>query len=139
MRVLRAIAACTLVASVGCGVDAGRGASRLSVDGAAPARIRHGEDLTVVLRSTGVRIVAADSKRNRTTGHFHVLVDPRVEPRGGNAIGPAVENHVIHTTEEQILIRGLDKGEHTLWVVLGDGQHYAFDPAVMDELTVTVI
>jgi hypothetical protein len=35
-------------------------------------------------------------------------------------------------------VSGLEKGEHTIWVVLGDGTHKAFDPPVIDKLTVTV-
>lgn len=109
-----------------------------SVDGSAPATIKEGDDLTVGLKSEGVEIVKADGKRSKETGHLHVLVDPETEPVGGDAIGSPVENKIIHTTESEVVVSGLSKGEHTLWVVLGDGQHYAFDPPVMDKLTVTV-
>ncbi len=109
-----------------------------SIDGSAPATIKEGDDLTVGLKSEGVEIVKADGKRSSETGHFHVIVDPSTAPAPGDAIGSPVENKVIHTTEDEVVVSGLGKGEHTLWVVLGDGQHYAFDPAVMDKLTVTV-
>ena len=109
-----------------------------SVDGSAPATIKEGDDLTVGLKWEGVEIVKADGKRSKDTGHLHVIVDPKTTPEGGDAIGAPVENKVIHTTENEVVVSGLTKGEHTLWVVLGDGQHYAFDPPVMDKLTVTV-
>jgi hypothetical protein len=109
-----------------------------SVDGTAPATLDEGADLTVELKSEGVEIVKADGKRNDKTGHFHILVDPQTAPEGGDAIPAAVENKIIHTADDSATVSGLAKGEHTIWVVLGDGQHYAFDPPVMDKLTVTV-
>ena len=109
-----------------------------SVDGTAPATIEEGDELSVGLKSEGVEIVAADGERSDESGHFHVLVDPESPPEAGELIPAPEENKVIHTTEGQASIGGLEEGVHTLWVVLGDGQHYAFDPPVMDKLTVTV-
>jgi hypothetical protein len=109
-----------------------------SVDGSAPATIEEGDDVTVGMKWEGVKIVKADGKRSKETGHLHVLVDPENAPEAGDAIGTPVDNKIIHTTEKSVVVSGLKKGEHTLWVVLGDGQHYAFDPPVMDKLTVTV-
>ena len=40
--------------------------------------------------------------------------------------------------ESSTTITGLTAGEHIIWVVLGDGTHKAFDPPVMDKLTVVV-
>lgn len=109
-----------------------------SVDGTAPATLKEGEELKVGLKSEGVEIVAADGERSEEAGHFHVLVDPESAPEADAVIAAPEENKVIHTTEGEASIGGLEKGEHTLWVVLGDGQHYAFDPPVMDKITVTV-
>jgi hypothetical protein len=109
-----------------------------SVDGTAPATIEEGDDVTVGLEAEGVEIVAADGERSDESGHFHVLVDPESPPEAGEVIPAPEENKVIHSAEDEVIVSGLDEGPHTLWVVLGDGQHYAFDPPVMDRLTVTV-
>ncbi len=109
-----------------------------SVNGTAPATIDEGDDLTVELEAEGVEIVKADGDTSGDTGHFHVLVDPADAPVAGETIPAPEENKIIHTTESEVTIAGLEKGEHILWVVLGDGTHKAFDPAVMDKLTVTV-
>ncbi|MGH7855945.1 MAG: DUF4399 domain-containing protein, partial [Candidatus Binatia bacterium] len=100
--------------------------------------IDEGETLTVELTSEGVEIRKADGDRSGESGHFHVLVDPDTPPKSGDVVPGAVENEIIHTTERTTEIAGLAKGEHTIWVVLGDGTHTAFDPPVMDKLTVTV-
>lgn len=109
-----------------------------SVDGTAPATIKEGDELTVGLKAEGVEIVKADGERSEESGHFHVLVDPEAPPEAGAVIPAPEENKIVHTTEGEASIGGLESGDHTLWVVLGDGQHYAFDPPVMDKLTVTV-
>ncbi len=109
-----------------------------SVDGTAPATIEEGDDVTVGLKAEGVEIVKADGERSDDSGHFHVLVDPESAPEAGEVIPAPEENKVIHSAEDEVIVSGLEKGEHALWVVLGDGQHYAFAPPVMDKLTVTV-
>ena len=109
-----------------------------SVDATAPATLEDGEDLEISLESEGVEIVAADDERSDESGHYHILVDPKQPPEAGEVVPPAEANKVIHTPESSATVEGLEKGEHTIWVVLGDGKHYAFDPSVMDKLTVTV-
>lgn len=109
-----------------------------SVDATAEPTVGSREDVTIELAAEGVEIVAADGERTEETGHFHVLVDPESPPEGGDLIPEAVANKVVHTTEDSVTLSDLADGEHTIWVVLGDGQHYAFDPPVMDKLTVTV-
>ena len=120
-----------------------------SVDGTAPATIESGEDLTVELEAEGVEIKAADGVSSDDSGHFHVLVDPKEAPKAGDPIQAPVagneesieelaEQGIYHTAKSEQVIEGLEKGEHIIWVVLGDGTHTAWDPAVMDRLTVTV-
>jgi hypothetical protein len=43
---------------------------------------------------------------------------------------------IIHSASSPIHVGGLPAGEHTLWVVLGDGAHTPFDPPVMDKVVV---
>lgn len=110
-----------------------------SVDGKAPATIEEGETLTIELASEGVEIVTGDGDRSGDTGHYHVLVDPAEPPAPNDVIPAAADNKIVHTTEATVEIEDLAKGEHTIWVVLGDGTHTAFAPPVMDKLTVTVM
>ena len=109
-----------------------------SVDGTAPATLDEGETLEIELASEGVEIRTADGDRSGESGHYHVLVDPESPPEPKDVIPEASENEIVHTTEDSVEIEGLAKGAHTIWVVLGDGTHTAFDPVVMDKLTVTV-
>jgi hypothetical protein len=67
-----------------------------------------------------------------------VLVDPKSPPKAGDVIGEAKEGEIYHSATDSVTVEGLDEGEHTIFVVLGNGKHAAFDPAVMDKLTVTV-
>lgn len=109
-----------------------------SVWGKAPATIDEGDDLEVELMNSGVEIVKPDGDRSGDSGHFHVIVDPVTPLKGGEVIPAPEEGKVYHTTEASATVTGLKKGEHTLWIVLGDGTHTTFDPPVMDKLTVTV-
>jgi hypothetical protein len=109
-----------------------------SVHGTAPATVASGSDLKVELSAEGVQIVKANGDTSGKTGHYHVLVDPATKPVAGEVIPAAVPNKIIHTAESSTTISGLAKGDHVIWVVLGDGTHKAFDPPVMDKLTVVV-
>jgi hypothetical protein len=114
-----------------------------SVDGKAPVSIDEGDDLKVDLSAEDVEIVKADGDESGETGHFHVIVDPATPPQAGKVIpaaqsGSPYAEQVIHTFESSATVSDLATGEHTIWVVLGDGAHRAFEPAVMDKLTVTV-
>lgn len=97
-----------------------------------------GSDVNIALASEGVEIKAADGDTSGESGHYHLLVDPATPPKGGEVIPAAVENKIVHTAEDGAEITGLAKGQHTIWVVVGDGTHKAFDPPVMDKLTVTI-
>jgi len=109
-----------------------------SVKATAPATLTAGSDLKIDLSAEGVDIVKANGDTSGKTGHYHVLVDPATKPVAGEIIPPAVPNKIIHTAASSVTVSGLAKGEHVIWVVLGDGAHKAFDPPVMDKLTVTV-
>ncbi len=97
-----------------------------------------GSDVTVDIESQDVEIVKADGDSSGETGHYHVLVDPASPPEAGNVVPEANDETIFHTAEDKVTIPDLEKGEHIIWVVLGDGTHTAFDPAVMDKLTVTI-
>jgi hypothetical protein len=97
-----------------------------------------GSDVTVDLDSEGVEIVKADGEASTESGHYHVLVDPASPPEAGKVIPEANDETIFHSAEDSVTIPDLEKGEHIIWVVLGNGTHMAFDPPVMDKLTVTV-
>jgi hypothetical protein len=109
-----------------------------TVDATAPATLEEGEDLVVEAEVEGVELKAPDGDDSMETGHLHVIVDPEAVPEAGETIAPAKEGEIYHSPTSPITIEGLDAGEHTIYVVVGDGNHKAFDPAVMDKLTVTV-
>lgn len=110
-----------------------------SVQGSAPATVEEGDDVTVELTAEGVEIVPADGESTDETGHFHVLVDPASPPEAGKIVPqPDDEGTIFHTAEDSVVLKNLEKGEHVIWVVLGNGLHQAVDPPVMDRITVTV-
>ena len=89
----------------------------------------------LTVKVEGVTLAKADGDTSGKTGHLHVFVD-----RDPTAAGQPIpkEAGVIHTTDTTISVPDLAPGEHTLWVVLGDGNHFPFAPAVLDKVTVTV-
>ncbi len=105
-----------------------------SVDASAPAKVAAGQAVSLKVTVTGVTLVKTDGAAAGTTGHLHVLVDR--EPVPGQPIPK--EAGIIHTIETTISVPGLTAGDHTIWVVLGDGTHVPYDPAVLDKVTVTV-
>jgi hypothetical protein len=109
-----------------------------TVDATAPATIEEGEDYVVSAEVEGFELVAADDSTSMETGHLHVIVDPEGVPEAGERIRSAEESKVYHSATSPITVKGLKAGTHTVYVVAGDGTHTAFDPAVMDKLTVTV-
>jgi hypothetical protein len=90
-----------------------------SVWGTAPATLTKGQPYTI-------------------QGHYHILVDPKDPPKAGAALPEPSPNKVIHTGESSVTIKDLPVGLHTIFIVAGDTSHVAFDPAVMDKLSVLV-
>jgi hypothetical protein len=106
------------------------------LDATAPATLKAGEDLSIAVTVSGVQLVKADGDKTGKTGHLHAFVDvPPVAP--GWAI--ATDNPaIIHSATSPITVKGLTPGEHTIWVVMGDGAHVAFTKNVRDKVVVTV-
>jgi hypothetical protein len=126
-----------------------------SVQGLAPATILKGQALTVELRAEGVKIVAPGTETGTDEGHFHVLVDPATPPKAGESVdnmtsapeaspmsspevSPMASAMTFMTGGTSQTITGLTPGEHVIWVVLAGKDHKAWNPPVMDRLTVTV-
>lgn len=106
-----------------------------SLDATAPATSPSGQPVVVDVKVEGLTVVKADGDTSGATGHLHVFVDREPTP-AGQAI--PVEAGIIHSAATRIEVPGLSPGEHTLWVVAGDGVHVPLDPKVMDKVTVTV-
>jgi uncharacterized protein (DUF736 family) len=106
-----------------------------SLNATAPATLAAGQPLSVDVAVQGVELVKADGDTSGRTGHLHVFIDK--EPTAGQTI-PVGDAMILHSATAPISITGLAAGPHTIWVVLGNGNHIAFDPLVADKLTVTV-
>jgi uncharacterized protein (DUF736 family) len=108
-----------------------------ALDATAPATLATGQPLSIDVVVEGVQLVKADGDKSGKTGHLHAFVDRDPTRYSGQTI-PAGDPAIIHSATAPIAVTGLTAGEHTIWIVLGDGAHVAFDPPVMDKLTVTV-
>ena len=107
-----------------------------SLDATAPATLASGQPLSIDVAVAGVTLVKADGDTSGATGHLHAFVDtPPVAP--GELI-PTGNPAIIHSATAPIVINGLAPGEHTIWIVLGDGTHRAFANSVRDKVVVTV-
>jgi len=107
-----------------------------SVDATAPATLKAGEPLSIDVTTAGVGIVAADGDASGATGHLHAFVD--VTPVAPGEAIPVGNPAIIHSATSPIVVTGLTPGEHTIWVVVGDGTHAAFKDSVRDKVVVTV-
>lgn len=111
-----------------------------SVDATAPATGTAGQPVTVTLKVEGVTLKAAasDVPPTKQTGHIHAFID--MDPTSvapGTAI-PKEAGKIEHFADTTFTIPSLAAGEHTIWFVLGDGGHIAYDPPVMDKVTITI-
>jgi Domain of unknown function (DUF4399) len=87
------------------------------------------------LRNMGVTHAGEDYQN---AGHHHLLIDVN-EPLNANEPIPQDKNH-LHFGAGQTEARiELPPGRHTLQLVLGDAQHYPFNPPLVSEkITITV-
>jgi hypothetical protein len=73
------------------------------------------------------------------TGHHHLLIDTTLEGEALNEAIPMDEHHLHFGKGQTEASVTLDKGQHTLQLVLGDWSHVPHKPPVMSErITVTV-
>jgi hypothetical protein len=79
---------------------------------------------------------ASDTSPN--SGHHHLLIDVN-EPLNANEPIPQDKNH-LHFGAGQTEARvQLPPGQHTLQLVLGDAQHYPFNPPVVSKKITVII
>jgi hypothetical protein len=107
-----------------------------SLDATAPATLAAGQPLSIDVVVAGVTLIKADGDTSGKTGHLHAFVD--VAPVAPGEAIPTGNPAIIHSATSPIVVTGLAAGEHTIWVVLGDGAHTAFKDSVRDKVVVTV-
>ncbi len=106
-----------------------------SVALSAPATVAAGDPVTIEARVDGLRLTAADGDRSGQTGHLHFFVDRPPTPTDQPI---PREDGIIHTADATVSIPGLAPGEHTVWVVAGDGIHLPLAGPVMARTTFVV-
>lgn len=109
-----------------------------SVMASAPTTVPAGQPVRVDLKSEGVQITKADGDTSFRAGHYHIFVDRDPTPPGETVPPKPEDGSIIHTAESSVDLPPLAPGEHTIWVILGNGAHVAFDPPVREKLTITV-
>ena len=93
----------------------------------------------VAMGVEGVEIAPAGTDKP-ATGHHHILIDADL-PKGEQAKSPLpMDEHVKHfgkgQTETELT---LAPGKHTLQLVVGDGNHIPYDPALASgKIAITV-
>ncbi len=93
----------------------------------------------VVMGVQGIEIAPAGTDKPHT-GHHHVLIDTDV-PTGEKALAPLpADDNIKHFGKGQTeTTLTLAPGKHTLQLVVGDGNHIPYDPALASEkITITV-
>ena len=94
-----------------------------------------GDDAVLTMEVSGISIVPADGDTSGKSGHFHVFADiPPVE----EGVVIAQGTGVVHSATNPIRFPDLPPGEHTLTVVIGDGNHTRILPGVEAKTTVTI-
>lgn len=94
-----------------------------------------GAPFEISVKVEGATIVKADGDTSGSTGHLHVFIDRDPTPAGQPI---PKEEGIIHTTDTTIEIPALPAGDHTIWVVLGDGTHTPIAGPVEDRLKLTL-
>lgn len=96
-----------------------------------------GQPVVVTVKVQGVTLVKANGDTSGKTGHLHLFIDREPTP-ANESIPKPPDGSIIHTADTTISVPNLAKGDHTLWVVLGNGAHDPWKPPVMDKITFTV-
>ena len=91
-----------------------------------------GSAVTVDATVEGVDVVVEPPSAE----HLHYFLD--VEPTLDGTPIPADDPAIIHSRETSVTFEDVAAGDHTIWVVLADGEHIPLDPPVWHSITVTV-
>jgi hypothetical protein len=107
-----------------------------TVVASAPATLAFGQPLSITAEVEGIQLVKADGDTSGKTGHLHAFVD--VAPVAPGEVVPSGNPQIIHAAASPIVVTGLARGEHTIWIVLGDGAHTALPKSARAKVVVTV-
>ena len=82
-----------------------------------------GRDVTVTLRSEGVRIAKADGARVEGVGHYHLFLD--TAPTADSIPIPPNTSKIVHigTGDSTYTFKGVPAGPHRIIAVIGYGNH----------------
>jgi len=82
-----------------------------------------GRDVTVTLRSEGVRIEKADGAKVEGVGHYHLFLD--TIPTADSVVIPPNSAKIVHigTGDSTHTFKGLPAGPHRIIAVIGYGNH----------------
>ena len=82
-----------------------------------------GRDVTVTLRSEGVRIAKADGAKVEGVGHYHLFLD--TIPTADSIPIPPNSAKIVHigTGDSTYTFKGLPAGPHRIIAVIGYGNH----------------
>ena len=96
-----------------------------------------GPDVTVVLEAEGIEIVSI-TPPVVGTGHHHLYVDVDLTPL--DQMIPQGDPRIIHKGDggSEILLEGLEPGEHRIIAVVANPAHIPIDPPIVDTLRFTV-
>ena len=82
-----------------------------------------GRDVTITLRSEGVRIAKADGARVEGVGHYHLFLD--TAPTADSLPIPPNTSKIVHigTGDSTYTFKGVPVGPHRIIAVIGYGNH----------------
>ena len=136
------------IAALGLSILMGNAATAETAHGPEGAKVffvepKNGAEISgpvkVVMGAQGIDIAPAGTDKPNT-GHHHILIDTDV-PTGEGALAPLpADDNIKHFGKGQTeTTLTLAPGEHTLQLVVGDGNHIPYNPALASEkITITV-
>ncbi len=121
----------------GAGAEASAPSMAVRLVEPADGAVIDGSSVRIVLEVEGLEIVPAGTVQARS-GHHHLFVNTGLTPAGQPI--PATPGVHIHLGQAQTdyELTGLEPGDYTVIVVVGDAVHVPLDPPVVDTVTFTV-
>lgn len=96
-----------------------------------------GQRARVTVGAEGVEIADVPGDASGKTGHLHFFIDREPTPAGVRIPDPE-DRTILHSEATSVEFPPLRRGEHFIWIVVGDANHVPFDPPVMDKVVVVV-
>ena len=123
------------------GLGAAAWAQSVSIEQPLTASTVVGPDVEVRWSAQGLQVAAADGQQVPGVGHFHLILldgaDATLDLAPGQPIGRS--DRMVHTTETRHTFTGLNPGDYTLYLVVGDGLHVPTEPLISAVAHFTVV